>query len=151
MPKADCLFCRIARGSISSQRVYESEGVVAFLDINPIRLGHIQIVPREHFPYYDDLPSEIANEILMVGQRLAPVLREMFSAQRVAFLFTGGDIPHAHAHVVPMMESTDITSTQYIAEHPLTFQSAPRASAMDLESAAEKIRNVLARRSPGEA
>lgn len=148
MPKSDCLFCRIAHGSISSQRVYESEGVVAFLDINPIRMGHVQVVPRQHFPYYDDLPIDIAKETLMVGQRLAPVLREVFSAQRVAFLFTGGDIPHAHAHVIPMMESTDITSTQYIAERPLTFQSAPHASAIDLESAASKIRSALARRTP---
>ena len=46
--------------------------------------------------------------------------------KRVAFLFTGGDVPHAHAHVVPMVAGTDITSRRYIAEEDLTFQSTPR-------------------------
>ena len=64
MQKADCIFCRIAQRSIPSHVVFESEKVLAFLDINPIRLGHTQIIPRQHFSYYEDLPSDVANEIL---------------------------------------------------------------------------------------
>ena len=76
MPNPECLFCRIAQGSILSHRVYKSESVVAFLDINPIRLGHIQVVPLEHFAYYDDLPSDIANEVMMVGHNVSHRLYE---------------------------------------------------------------------------
>lgn len=144
MQETDCLFCRIASGLIPSQRVYESSHVVAFLDINPIRPGHTQVIPREHYAYYDDLPSEIANEILAVGQSLAPILRRLFMAPRVAFLFTGGDIAHAHAHVVPMVELGDITSTQYIVERPLTFQTLPRAESTELRHVAADIRREMA-------
>ena len=131
-----CLFCRIASGALPSSVVYESADVVAFLDINPIRPGHIQIVPRDHFAYYDEIPAAISGEIMLLGQRLAPILRRSFRSQRVAFLYTGGDIAHAHAHVVPMQESTDITSRQYIVEQKITFRETPRASEEELNRSA---------------
>ncbi|CAD5107793.1 HIT family protein [Zestomonas carbonaria] len=140
----DCLFCRIANGQVPAHRIYESERVLAFLDIHPIRSGHVQIIPREHFAYYDDLPGEIAAEIMSVGQRLAPILRRRFDVRRVAFLFTGGDIPHAHAHVVPMVAHTDITSRRYIVEDNLTFRDTPRVPDAELAATARMLRESLA-------
>jgi histidine triad (HIT) family protein len=139
----DCLFCEIASGRAPSHLVYETDSVLAFLDIHPIRPGHTQIIPREHHAYYDDLPSSLALEVFQVGQRLAPVLRSLFNVQRVGFLFTGGDVAHAHAHVVPIVETTDITSRRYIAEDPLTFRSTPRVPDSELTKTAEMIRHVL--------
>ena len=138
-----CLFCRIANGRVPSHVVYESDQVLAFLDINQIRTGHVQLIPRQHFPYFDAIPTEIATEILTVGQKLAPVLRRLFAVERVAFLFTGVDIAHAHAHVVPLVEATDITSRQYIVEASLTFQNAPRVSESQLAVTADAIRSGL--------
>src|SRR5690349_10552577 len=113
----ECLFCRIAANQVHAHIVYASATVVAFLDIHPIRPGHVQVIPREHFAYFDSLPASVASEILAVGQRLAPVLRKQWNVERVAFLFTGGDI--AHAHVLPLVEPTDITSRQYIEQEQL--------------------------------
>jgi histidine triad (HIT) family protein len=144
MPKPDCLFCRIAAGEVPARLVHETKDLVAFLDIHPIRRGHVLIVPREHFPYYDDLPAEVANELISVAQRLAPALRASFGVERVGLFFTGVDIAHAHAHVVPMVEPTDITSPQYIAEQNLTFRPAPQAAAAELDSAAASLRSALA-------
>jgi len=144
MSKPDCLFCRIARGEIPARLVHETPEIVAFLDIHPIRRGHVLVVPREHFPYYDDLPPEIANDLVRVAQRLAPVLRATLGVERVGLFFTGVDIAHAHAHVVPMVEPTDITSPRYIAEQNLTFRPAPLAAAAELDDTAESIRRALA-------
>ena len=143
MSHPDCLFCRIATGQVPSRIVHETKHVVAFLDIHPIRQGHVLVVPREHFAYYDDLPAEVANDVVRVAQRLAPVLRTGFGVERVGLFFTGVDIAHAHAHVVPMVEPTDVTSRQYIAEPTLTFRPAPPATAADLDGAAALIRNAL--------
>jgi histidine triad (HIT) family protein len=134
---------------VPSHVVYESDQVLAFLDINPIRTGHVQVIPRQHFPYFDAVPVEVATEILAVGQKLAPVLRHLFAVERVAFLFTGGDIAHAHAHVVPLVEATDITSRQYIVEANVTFQNAPRVSESQLALTAEAIKLGLTGASPG--
>ena len=138
-----CLFCRIARGEIPSHRVHESEHAIAFLDIRPIRKGHVLIVPREHFPYYDDLRPEVADDVMRTAQRLAPVLRKTLGVERVGLFFTGVDIAHAHAHVVPMVEPTDITSPRYIAERPLTFGPAPLAPTEELKEAAAAIKGAL--------
>jgi histidine triad (HIT) family protein len=85
----------------------------------------------------------VAQEILAVGQRLAPVLRAQWSVERVAFLFTGGDIPHAHAHVLPIVEATDITSRRYIAEDRVTFRSTRRVPDDELAATAAAIRTAL--------
>ena len=139
----NCLFCRIARGEIPSHRVHESEHAIAFLDIRPIRKGHVLVVPREHFAYYDDLPPEIAADIMRIAQRLAPALRSSMGVERVALFFTGVDIAHAHAHVVPMVEPTDLTSPCYIAERPLTFAPAPQSPTEELQGTAQAIRGAL--------
>lgn len=140
-----CIFCRIARSEIPAQVVHEDELVIAFLDIQPIRPGHTQIISREHVPYFEDLPAATATRILLVGQRLATAMKEIYRAPRVAFLFTGGDVAHAHAHVVPMQEKTDITSRRYISEETLTFRGLPSPSPEEQSATASQLRAMLAR------
>jgi histidine triad (HIT) family protein len=117
-----CVFCRVARGEIGSEMIYEDAEVIGLMDICPIRPGHTQIIPREHFDYFEDLPDAIACQINHLGQRLSRALKALYSVPRVAFLFSGGDHAHAHAHVTPMHEKSDITSRRYIAEETLTFR-----------------------------
>jgi histidine triad (HIT) family protein len=59
-------------------------------------------------------------------------------------MFTGTDIAHAHAHVLPLVEPTDITSRRYIAEEHLTFRSTPRAPDDELAATAAALRAALA-------
>jgi len=145
-PGSPCLFCDIAQGRIGATVVLESDRLLAFLDIHPIRRGHVQIIPREHFICFDDLPTDVASEIVAVGQAIARVQKRLYKVDRVAFLFTGGDVAHAHAHVVPMVEKTDITSRRYIQEATLTFASTPRVSERDLEAVAAELRDALGHR-----
>jgi histidine triad (HIT) family protein len=142
---ANCIFCRIAGGEAPAHIVHADERIVAFLDINPIRPGHIQIVPRVHVPYFDDLPADLVAATVEAGQRLARVLKRIRGVRRVAFCFTGNDIAHAHAHVVPLHASTDITSRRYIAEEHVTFRPTPRAPEDDLAAVAARLRAELAR------
>ncbi len=139
-----CIFCRIARGDAPAHIVHADERIVAFLDINPIRPGHLQIVPRAHIPYFDDLPPDLAAAIIATGQRLARILKQTQGVGRVAFCFTGLDIAHAHAHVIPLHAPTDITSRRYIAEENLTFRAAPRAPEEELAALAERLRGEFA-------
>ncbi|WP_208603472.1 HIT family protein [Rhizobium multihospitium] len=128
---------------ISCAPVFESTELIAFLDSSPIRRGHVQIIPRGHFNYFDDLPVDLASEIVRTGQRIARAQKKLYGVDRAAFLFSGGDIPHAHAHVVPMHEKTDLTSRLYIAEEALTFRPMPTASLGELEAVAEELRPIV--------
>jgi histidine triad (HIT) family protein len=141
-----CLFCRIARREIPAHIVYEDDYLVAFLDTGPIRPGHLQIIPRDHYPTFDDLTAELASRIIILGQRLARILKVRHKVSRAAFLFTGGDIAHAHAHVVPMIAPTDITSRRYIAEEEITFRPIARPSDEELGQVALGLRQALSAR-----
>lgn len=100
----NCWICQIAHGRGTAHIVHEDNGVLAFLDRGPIRAGHTQIVSREHFAYFDEAPADVISSMVLVGQKLAAAMRRLYRVPRAAFLFTGGDIAHVHAHVVPMWE-----------------------------------------------
>jgi histidine triad (HIT) family protein len=140
---SDCLFCRIGQNEVEAHIVYEDEHLLAFLDRGPIRPGHTQIVPREHFPYFDDAPAELLAGMLTVGQKLARAMKRTLRVPRVAFLFTGGDIAHVHAHAVPIHQETDITSRRYIVEEAVTFRSLPSPSDRELARTASDLRRAM--------
>ena len=138
-----CIFCRIAAGEIPSIRLYDDEHIVAFLDIRPIREGHLLIMPKGHFEYFDDLPEALAAGVLTLAQKLARAIKKVYGIERVGFLFTGTDVAHAHAHVVPLVEPTDLTSRRYIAEEKVTFRPAEMVSPDELKKVAGKLRAAL--------
>lgn len=116
---------------------------MAFLDTHPIRTGHVQVIPRGHHATFEELPPATAAQIVQVGQRVAKALKRTYGVPRVAFLFTGGDVTHAHAHLVPMHEKTDVTSRRYVAEEHLTFRPLPEAPAAELSGTAARLRSAL--------
>lgn len=138
-----CLFCAITAGTIPAKIVCESENLIAFLDIQPVREGHTLIVPRQHYPYFDDMPPELAGEIVAMGQRLARAQKALFGVPRVGFMFTGTHVAHVHAHVLPMHEDTDLTSRRYIAEENLTFRLTPQATPEELSATTAKLKAAL--------
>jgi histidine triad (HIT) family protein len=140
---AECLFCRIATRAVAADVVDENQHLLAFLSIRPIRPGHVLIVPKRHFDYFEETPSDIAASILGLGQRLALVMKQIYRVPQVGFLFAGSDVPHVHAHVVPMHEKTDIWSCRYIAEEQLTFREAPRAADAELAETATRLAAAL--------
>jgi diadenosine tetraphosphate (Ap4A) HIT family hydrolase len=76
-----CVFCQVARGEIRSAIIYEDAEVIGLMDICPIRPGHAQIIPREHFDYFDDLPDVIAAGSMNQLVRLAsPAVRALVTA-----------------------------------------------------------------------
>ncbi|TKT79029.1 HIT family protein [Aquamicrobium sp. LC103] len=138
-----CIFCKIASGEVSSNMVFETASIVAFLDINPIRPGHTQIVPREHHTCFDELPGDLLSEIAVVGQKIARAHKRIYGVERVGFAFTGTDVPHVHAHVVPMVASDDLTSRRYIAEETVTYRIPPRPTNDEFATTADRIRECL--------
>ena len=54
----DCLFCKIIKGEISSNKVYEDEEILAFNDINPAAPIHILVIPKKHITSLAHLEKE---------------------------------------------------------------------------------------------
>ncbi len=105
MQKEDCLFCKIARGTIPSSKVYEDDEILAFKDIEPAAPVHLLIIPKQHF---DSLAEMGETEAPLLGKMLAlaPVLAKEAGANngfRVV-INTGHDggqvVKHLHVHVL---------------------------------------------------
>ena len=63
MGQQDCIFCKIVSGQIPSIKLYESDSVLAFMDIGPISDGHTLIIPKQHYARLDQAPPEMVAEI----------------------------------------------------------------------------------------
>jgi histidine triad (HIT) family protein len=111
----DCPFCKIGRGEAPAAIAYQTKTLCVFADAQPIRPGHMQIVPLAHFETFETLPPELASEILHLGQRIARVQKRLYQVDRVGFVFSGFDVPHVHAHLIPLHQKTDLTSMRYFA------------------------------------
>ncbi len=74
MSAEGCLFCRILEGDIPADIVYESDGAIAFRDINPQAPTHVLIIPRKHIATIDDLGQEddrIVGGLYLAAQAIA--------------------------------------------------------------------------------
>lgn len=141
-----CAFCDIALGRAEAHIVWRTPRCMVFADHAPIRAGHVQIIPRAHYETFDELPEDLAAEIILLGQQIARVQKALYRVARVGFVFTGNDVAHAHAHVVPLHEKTDVTSLRYF-EAGLVPEPLPRrATAADLEQTSRQMARALTQR-----
>ena len=102
----DCVFCKIIRGEIPAQRLFEDERVLAFLDINPLAPGHTVVIPKYHAEVLHALPAEWTAALSVRFGRLAEVLVQVVGAEGYNVLQNNGRVagqvvPHVHFHIIP--------------------------------------------------
>lgn len=103
---SECIFCGIASGQIPSVRVYEEEGVMAFLDIGPISDGHTLVIPKEHYCRLDECPDALLSRLSSVMRRIAAAVQKAMGADGYNVLCNNGRaagqlIDHLHFHIIP--------------------------------------------------
>lgn len=126
------VFTLIMDGTIPGHFVWRDDVCVAIMTIQPIRAGHVLVIPREEIDHWNDLPADVAAHLMQVSQKVANALKKVFPARRVGLMIAGLEVPHTHIHLVPMDSMED-----------LNFLFAKNADAELLEMAAEKIRAAL--------
>jgi histidine triad (HIT) family protein len=102
------VFTRIIEGEIPCYKVYEDEHVIAFLDINPIALGHTLVVPKVQIDHFDEVPEPYYSAVWAAVKKLSPVLSSAMGTKRTGVIVAGFDVPHAHIHLVPAYETSDM-------------------------------------------
>lgn len=127
------IFTRIIDGEIPGTFVWRDEHCVAFMSINPIALGHTLVVPIDEVDHWIDASPELAAHLFAVTRHIALAQHVAFSPERVGVIIAGYEVPHAHIHVIPTNDMSEIS-----------FANA--ASSVDretLDSAAGAIRAAL--------
>ena len=106
MADSDCLFCKMARGEITPDVVYQDDAVLAFRDINPQAPVHVVLIPKRHVISVNELQPEHDGLIGRLVRAAAEVARKEGIAERGYRLLTncgpdGGQVVmHLHFHVV---------------------------------------------------
>ncbi len=95
------IFSKIIAGEIPSYKIYEDEYVFAFLDINPVQMGHTLLVPKKEVDYLFDLDQETYARVMERVQFVEEILRVKLRSKRVGLVVDGYLIPHAHIHLIP--------------------------------------------------
>lgn len=102
------IFSRIIAGEIPSYKVAEDEAHYAFLDINPMTEGHTLVVPKREVDYIFDLPDGEYAALQLFAKRVAAAVEKAVPCKRIATAVLGMEVPHAHIHIVPIMNESDM-------------------------------------------
>lgn len=136
-----CIFCKIVAGEIPGEIVAENDRALAFLDVMPLRDGHVLVVPREHAARVEDMTEESAAGVFSLARELVGPVRAAFEAGGTTIgvndgEVTGQTVPHVHVHIVPRFAGDGAGSI-----HTIFTSHAP--STAPLAEVGEKIRAAL--------
>ena len=127
------IFSKIIAGEIPSYKIAENDKFFAFLDIFPLREGHVLVVPKTEVDNLFDLPVEYLREMLLFAQPIAKAIEKAFDCNRCGISVIGLEVPHAHIHLIPINNANDLNFNQH----------KPQATAERLKATQEKILNEI--------
>ncbi|MDP9479517.1 MAG: HIT family protein [Actinomycetota bacterium] len=127
------IFTRIIEGELPARFVWKDELCVAFLSINPLRSGHVLVVPKEEVDHWLDLDEGLAAHLMNVSRSIGRAIQNGFEPTKVGLLIAGLEVFHVHIHLVPID-----------GLHDMDFDNAARdPDPAGLDRAAETIRREL--------
>lgn len=103
---SDCIFCKIVAGEIPCTKVYESDTVLAFEDINPIAPVHVLVIPKRHVVQADECTEadrELLGDMMLAAGEVARIKGITESGYRLVVNNgqEGGQVVHhMHLHVL---------------------------------------------------
>jgi histidine triad (HIT) family protein len=95
------VFTRIINGEIPATFVHRDEHCVAFLSINPLAHGRTLVVPIAEVDHWLDLPADLTAHLFAVSRRIGLAQQDAFHCERVGVIIAGFEVPHAHVHLIP--------------------------------------------------
>jgi histidine triad (HIT) family protein len=102
------IFTRIINGEIPAYRIAEDDFFLAFLDINPLQMGHTLIIPKTETDRFFDLDENYLSRILVFAKPVAKAIEKSFRCNRCGLAVVGLEVPHAHLHLIPIDHVNDM-------------------------------------------
>ena len=102
----ECIFCKIIKGEIPSNKVYENKNFFAFLDIGPVNKGHTLVIPKKHYKNLLDMPEEELKGYMETIQKVSNAVKKGVNAEGISINMSnesaaGQVVMHAHFHLIP--------------------------------------------------
>ena len=106
------IFSKIIAGDIPCYKVAENDHFLAFLDISPIKEGHVLVVPKIEVDKIFDVDDQLLSEWLVFAKPIAKAIEKAFPCKRCGISVIGIEVPHAHMHLVPINNANDLNFTR---------------------------------------
>lgn len=126
------IFTKILAGELPGHFVWKDAHCFSILTIQPIREGHLLVIPNEEINHWDDVPPATAAHLMHVAQQIAKGMKATFPCKRIGMTVIGLEVPHTHLHLIPIDMMGDM---DFGRQHP---ESAER-----LAETAAKLRHTL--------
>ncbi|SFH30947.1 HIT family protein [Pedobacter insulae] len=127
------IFSKIVSGEIPAHKVAETADFLAFLDVSPLVMGHVLIIPKKEVDYIFDMEDELYSGLTLFAKSVAQGVKKAFPCKKVGVAVIGLEVPHTHIHLIPMNNVSDMN----FAKEKL------KPSQEELAEAAEKIKAGL--------
>jgi histidine triad (HIT) family protein len=112
------IFSKIAAGEIPCHRIAENEEFFAFLDIRPLAEGHTLVIPKQETDYLFDLDNEMLGRMMIFVKTVARALEQAIPCKRIGLTVIGLEVPHAHIHLIPIRQESDMFGTSRLQQTP---------------------------------
>lgn len=125
---SNCLFCKIITGIIPSSKVYETDTILAFLDISPVNPGHTLVIPKGHYPNFHSCPVELVIDMYTAAHKLVPAIITGSGYNNYNLLMNNGSnsgqvVFHSHLHIIPRKDPEELGHWNHNAYTDRTAQN----------------------------
>ena len=102
------IFSKIIGREVPAYIIAEDEHHIAFLDINPLVMGHSLVVPKNEIDYIYDLSDKELSNLLLFSKKVASAIEKTVKCNRIGISVIGLEVPHAHIHLIPINSMDDM-------------------------------------------
>ena len=102
------IFTKIVNGEIPCYKIAEDENFLAFLDVNPNAKGHTLCIPKKEIDKIFDIDDDLYIGLMQFSKKVAIALEKAVPCKRVGMAVVGLEVPHAHIHLIPINEESDM-------------------------------------------
>ncbi|ODQ63766.1 hit family protein 1 [Nadsonia fulvescens var. elongata DSM 6958] len=121
-----CIFCKIIKGEIPCFKLFETDTVLAYLDIQPLSKGHALIIPKYHGARLHNIPDEYLSDVLPITKKIAKAVgvdNDDPEGKGIGYNFLQNngriahqEVDHVHFHVIPKRVQTEGLGVGWPAE-----------------------------------
>lgn len=126
------VFTKIINKELPAYIVAENDKFLAFLDIMPLKKGHVLVIPKKEIDYIFDLEDDRLGEMMVFAKSVAVKIKKVIPCKRIGVAVIGLEVPHAHIHLVPIDGIGDIN----FSNPKLQVEKA------EMEQISEQIKNA---------
>jgi len=102
------IFSRIVKGEIPCYKIAEDEQFFAFMDINPVAVGHTLVIPKREDDYIFNLEDDEIGAMMVFAKKVAKAIEKAVPCKRIGVAVIGLEVPHAHIHLIPISQEGDM-------------------------------------------